>query len=146
MNFWRHESPCMGYYVASKLRSPTPGLIHGISYWEDCYLAMCVASRYIYYQIFYFDGPGCQFISYNGHAGAGRGGIDRVYRGSALAGYRLPVKDQRRWVWLKELNPRRRVYVEIPKPARVELKCSQNPQTYHRYNFPNSFYCTFNAI
>jgi hypothetical protein len=24
----------------------------------------------------------------------------------------------------KELNPRRRVYVEIPKPARVELKCS----------------------
>jgi hypothetical protein len=23
----------------------------------------------------------------------------------------------------KELNPRRRVYVEIPKPARVELKC-----------------------
>jgi hypothetical protein len=27
---------------------------------------------------------------------------------------------------LKELNPRRRVYVEIPKPARVELKCSQN--------------------
>jgi hypothetical protein len=29
-------------------------------------------------------------------------------------------------VWFKELNPRRRVYVEIPKPARVELKCSQN--------------------
>jgi hypothetical protein len=28
--------------------------------------------------------------------------------------------------WFKELNPRRRVYVEIPKPARVELKCSQN--------------------
>jgi hypothetical protein len=27
---------------------------------------------------------------------------------------------------LKELNPRRRVYVEIPKPSRVELKCSQN--------------------
>jgi hypothetical protein len=26
----------------------------------------------------------------------------------------------------KELNPRRRVYVEIPKPSRVELKCSQN--------------------
>jgi hypothetical protein len=25
---------------------------------------------------------------------------------------------------IKELNPRRRVYVEIPKPARVELKCS----------------------
>jgi hypothetical protein len=25
----------------------------------------------------------------------------------------------------KELNPRRRVYVERPKPARVELKCSQ---------------------
>jgi hypothetical protein len=24
----------------------------------------------------------------------------------------------------KELNPRRKVYVEIPKPARVELKCS----------------------
>jgi hypothetical protein len=29
---------------------------------------------------------------------------------------------------LKELNQRRRVYVEIPKPARVELKCSQNPR------------------
>jgi hypothetical protein len=31
-------------------------------------------------------------------------------------------------VWhkmIKELNPRR-VYVEIPKPSRVELKCSQN--------------------
>jgi acid ceramidase len=28
---------------------------------------------------------------------------------------------------LKELNPRRRVYVEIPKLSRVELKCSQNP-------------------
>jgi hypothetical protein len=26
----------------------------------------------------------------------------------------------------KELNPRRRVYVEIPNPSRVELKCSQN--------------------
>jgi hypothetical protein len=31
-------------------------------------------------------------------------------------------------VWFKELNPRRRVYVEIPKPVRVELKCSQNPR------------------
>jgi hypothetical protein len=31
-------------------------------------------------------------------------------------------------VGLKELNPRRRVYVEIPKPARVQLKCSQNPE------------------
>jgi hypothetical protein len=28
----------------------------------------------------------------------------------------------------KELNPRRRVYVEIPKPARVELKCSQSAE------------------
>jgi hypothetical protein len=28
-------------------------------------------------------------------------------------------------VWFKELNPRRRVYVEIPKPSRVELKCNQ---------------------
>jgi hypothetical protein len=28
-------------------------------------------------------------------------------------------------VTVKELNPRRRVYVEIPKPSRVELKCSQ---------------------
>jgi hypothetical protein len=28
----------------------------------------------------------------------------------------------------KELNPSRRVYVEIPKPARVELRCSQNPE------------------
>jgi hypothetical protein len=27
-----------------------------------------------------------------------------------------------------KLNPRRRVYVEIPKPSRVELKCSQNPE------------------
>jgi hypothetical protein len=27
---------------------------------------------------------------------------------------------------IKELNPRRRVYVEIPKPARVELKCFQS--------------------
>jgi hypothetical protein len=27
---------------------------------------------------------------------------------------------------IKELNPRPRVYVEIPKPSRVELKCSQN--------------------
>jgi hypothetical protein len=33
-------------------------------------------------------------------------------------------------VWIKELNPRRRVYVEIPKPARVELKCSQNPRRF----------------
>jgi hypothetical protein len=23
---------------------------------------------------------------------------------------------------------------------------SKMPQTYHRYNFPKSFYCTFNAI
>jgi hypothetical protein len=30
-------------------------------------------------------------------------------------------------VLVKELNPSRRVYVEIPKPLRVELKCSQNP-------------------
>jgi hypothetical protein len=29
---------------------------------------------------------------------------------------------------VKELNPRRRVYVEIPKPLMVELKCSQNPR------------------
>jgi hypothetical protein len=29
---------------------------------------------------------------------------------------------------LKELNPRRRVYVEIPIPSRVELKCSQNAE------------------
>jgi hypothetical protein len=28
----------------------------------------------------------------------------------------------------KELNPRRRVYVEIPKPLRVVLKCSQNTE------------------
>jgi hypothetical protein len=28
----------------------------------------------------------------------------------------------------KVLNPRRRVYVEIPRPSRVELKCSQNPR------------------
>jgi hypothetical protein len=31
-------------------------------------------------------------------------------------------------VQFKELNLRRRVYVEIPKPSRVELKCSQNPR------------------
>jgi hypothetical protein len=32
--------------------------------------------------------------------------------------------------WFKELNPRQRVYVEIPKPSRVELKYmySQNPR------------------
>jgi hypothetical protein len=35
---------------------------------------------------------------------------------------------EHRVVWIKELNPRRRVYVEIPKPSRVELKCSQNPR------------------
>jgi hypothetical protein len=29
-----------------------------------------------------------------------------------------------RWLWFKELNPRRRVYAEIPKPSRVELKCN----------------------
>jgi hypothetical protein len=32
-------------------------------------------------------------------------------------------------IQFKELNPRQRVYVmyvEIPKPSRVELKCSQN--------------------
>jgi hypothetical protein len=29
---------------------------------------------------------------------------------------------------LKELNPRCQVYVEIPKPSRVELKCSQNAE------------------
>jgi hypothetical protein len=28
--------------------------------------------------------------------------------------------------WFKKLNPRRRVYVEIP--SRVEIKCSQNPR------------------
>jgi hypothetical protein len=27
-------------------------------------------------------------------------------------------------MWFKELNPRRRVYVEIPKPSRVELRCN----------------------
>jgi hypothetical protein len=27
---------------------------------------------------------------------------------------------------IKELNQRRRVYVEIPKPPGVELKCSEN--------------------
>jgi hypothetical protein len=27
-------------------------------------------------------------------------------------------------VGFKELNPRQRVYVEIPKPSRVELKCN----------------------
>jgi hypothetical protein len=29
---------------------------------------------------------------------------------------------------VKKLNPRRRVYAEIPQPSRVELKCSQNPR------------------
>jgi hypothetical protein len=33
-----------------------------------------------------------------------------------------------RKILFKELNPRRRVYVETPKPARVELKCSQIPR------------------
>jgi hypothetical protein len=27
-----------------------------------------------------------------------------------------------------KLNPRRRVYVEIPKPSRVSLKLRQNPR------------------
>jgi hypothetical protein len=30
----------------------------------------------------------------------------------------------------RELNPSRRVYAEIPKPSRVELKCNQNPRRY----------------
>jgi hypothetical protein len=30
--------------------------------------------------------------------------------------------------WFKELNPRRRVYVEIPKPSRVELKTEALPK------------------
>jgi hypothetical protein len=33
---------------------------------------------------------------------------------------------------LKELNPRRRVYVEVPKPSKVELKCSQNAEGFWR--------------
>jgi hypothetical protein len=33
----------------------------------------------------------------------------------------------------KELNLRRRVYVEIPKPSRVELKCSQNKRRWPRF-------------
>jgi hypothetical protein len=33
------------------------------------------------------------------------------------------------FAWFKELNPRRRVYVEIPKPLRVELKCSNFSDT-----------------
>jgi hypothetical protein len=32
------------------------------------------------------------------------------------------------FVIIKELNPRRRVYVEIPKPSRVEQKCSHNAE------------------
>jgi hypothetical protein len=28
------------------------------------------------------------------------------------------------YLWIKELKPRRRIYVEIPKPSRVELKCN----------------------
>jgi hypothetical protein len=34
----------------------------------------------------------------------------------------------------KELNPRRRVYVEIPKPSMVVLKCSQNPRGFWYIN------------
>jgi hypothetical protein len=35
-------------------------------------------------------------------------------------------------IWFKELNLRRRVYAEIPKPTGVELKCSQNLRPYSR--------------
>jgi hypothetical protein len=28
------------------------------------------------------------------------------------------------WAWFKELNPRRRVYVQIPKPSMAQLKCN----------------------
>jgi hypothetical protein len=74
------------------------------------------------------------------------------------------------WCWIKELNPRRRVYVEIPKPARVELNASgfdvilATPErvlvSQHRPDAEGlisilkclkliifqSFYCTFSAI
>jgi hypothetical protein len=33
-----------------------------------------------------------------------------------------------KFMGIKEVNQRRRVYVEIPKPSRVELKCSQNTE------------------
>jgi hypothetical protein len=40
----------------------------------------------------------------------------------------LAIYDVTNVSWFKELNPRRRVYVKIPKPARVSLKLRQNPR------------------
>jgi hypothetical protein len=42
--------------------------------------------------------------------------------------YKITASPSKCWFIVKELNPRRRVYVEIPKPARVELKLRQNPR------------------
>jgi hypothetical protein len=38
----------------------------------------------------------------------------------------LEIREFDQCAGIKELNPRRRVYVEIPIPSRVELKCSQD--------------------
>jgi hypothetical protein len=54
-------------------------------------------------------------------------GVSKHTRGSGFSsqmntGYGVRGKSVPTWV--KELNPRRKVYVEIPKPSRVEPKCS----------------------
>jgi hypothetical protein len=48
--------------------------------------------------------------------------LPKVTREVVCDGYRTHYCTRLRF---KELNPSRRVYVEIPKPSRVELKCSQ---------------------
>jgi hypothetical protein len=76
--------------VASKLRSFTPGPIQGISYREGCYLAMCCLPLYISNIHFILREWVHQLQR------PGRGGIDRVYHGSALLEHRLAGKDERR--------------------------------------------------
>jgi hypothetical protein len=44
------------------------------------------------------------------------------------AGLNFSIKEFLIFLDLKELNPRRRVYVEISKPSRVELKRGQNTE------------------
>jgi hypothetical protein len=50
--------------------------------------------------------------------------VELMHKISILKTWKTPTGTHK--FWIKELNSRRRVYVEIPKPARVELKCSQN--------------------
>jgi hypothetical protein len=79
----------MGYYVASKLRFFTPGLIHWISSRDGCYLVMGCLPLNITNIYFIFR----EWVhQYNGH---GRGAIDLVYHGSPLLGHRQACMDQR---------------------------------------------------